>query len=100
MDTSRGALIGIAYGSSTSEPLLGVSIKAQWNVDRLAPITEEPLPADMVVQTSVETDRDGRFIVCDVPVGQRLALHINGLHTPITVVQDAPIVWYDLEVDP
>ena len=100
VDTSRGALIGIAYGSSTSEPLWGVSIKAQWNVDRLAPITEEPLPADMVVQTSVETDRDGRFIVCDVPVGQRLALHINGLHTPITVVQDAPIVWYDLEVDP
>ena len=54
----------------------------------------------MVVQTNVETDQDGRFIVCDVPVGQRLALHINGLHTPITVVQDAPIVWYDLEVDP
>ena len=65
-----------------------------------ATVTEEPLPVDMVVQTSVETDRDGRFIVCDVPIGQRLVLHINGLHTPIAVVQDAQIVWYDLEVDP
>jgi hypothetical protein len=98
--TSRGSLVGIARGASTNAPLLGVSIKAHWNVGRVAAATEEPLPVEMLEQASVETDKDGRFIFCDVPIGYRVILQADGLHPPVTVVQDAQIVWHDLEVDP
>jgi hypothetical protein len=59
---STGTLTGFAYDSRTGDPIHGARIEAAWRGRT----------------TTVESDREGRYLICAVPLDLEIRLHARG----------------------
>ncbi len=99
-DGARGAIVGFVRNPSTGEPVSGVPVTGQWRAKRVSVVGGTPEVNTQSEYVADISDGEGRFVFCDVPVGETVFLKREGSDLGVTIEQVARVVWQDIPVEP
>ena len=97
---SAGAVVGFARDADTGLPLPQIEVEVVWRVRRFQGGVRSAVVSEQSEYAGGESDEQGRFGICGVPLGEPVLLRPRGVDEGVELELVTRLAWRDVFVEP